>query len=547
MKTKVKFPVFVLLAIVTFILVGSISVDTKTSQLRQLSHYVQDFTTKVRHSKPWDNDRIYGHEFWKPIFELYDQNSVHDAHFIDLKSGMSKNFGKSKNSLLKRCEISPERLQQLQEKHANVVNGLPDQIDISTYKNGTSGIVMIGGGFYLWLSMLSVVQLRKLGSSLPIEIILPRRSDYDEKFCEVDLARYNAKCVSLSDYLDLDESKWTFRTYQYKGLALLVNSFQHVFLLDSDNFPVANVDSYFDSEVYKDNNMVLWPDYWKRSISPLYYDIAQVPVNDAKQVRKNAIPLIEPVYLTDEQAAKALFHDLEGTMADFSTESGQIMVNKQTHGKALLLALYYNIMGPDVFYKLFSLGARGEGDKDTFPAAAIVTNASYYQVKSYISPFSMELENGEKKNSAMGQHDPVIDYQIFKSGFELLQSDPDNQGLSLEQQVSVVDDFYETLFSKTSGQVPIFSVHCNIWKINPPKYLNNNDIYNRDTNCIKKRMYNGFKYPLGDEEVDFELERWKIAHQLACIDKIEFTNFANQDLDRVCQFMSNSIEWLKSN
>ena len=48
------------------------------------------------------------------------------------------------------------------------------------------------------------------------------------------------------------------------------------------------------------------------------------------------------------------------------------------------MTLYYNIFGPEIYYKLFSLGALGEGDKDTFAAAALACGEKYYQVASSI-------------------------------------------------------------------------------------------------------------------------------------------------------------------
>ena len=105
------------------------------------------------------------------------------------------------------------------------------------------------------------------------------------------------------------------------------------------------------------------------------------PLYNAPNVRSN-------IY-TDQEREEVPFHDLQGSIAELSTESGQLIINKHTHGKTILLALYYNFYGPNLFYKLFSLGEQGEGDKDTFVAAAVVTRQDYYQVKSFIKTFDM--------------------------------------------------------------------------------------------------------------------------------------------------------------
>ncbi|KAG7664063.1 uncharacterized protein J8A68_002387 [[Candida] subhashii] len=542
-KFKIKFQVLVLVAIVTFICIEEAtfslngSYDTRMDVMR----------SRADHLTHTDNGQG-NQEFWQSVFDLYNENKIteDERSWIQLKPGMSRNFGKSRKSLLKRCTIKEEHLKAIQEKHSNIVENLPNELAPSTYKKGSRGIVIIGGGFFSWLSMLTIVQLRELGSELPIELVLPNQSDYNENLCEVELPKYNDKCMIISDVLGLNETALNLQKYQYKGIALLANSFQHVFLLDSDNFPVTNIDKYFDSPVYKDHNMVLWPDYWKRSIYPLYYDIAKIPVTINKQTRVGTLPLIDPIDLTQREASAATFHDLDGAIPDFSTESGQLLVNKRTHGKMLLLALYYNILGPDAYYKLFSLGARGEGDKDTFPAAALATYSTFYQVKSYISSFNLELDNGEIKGTAMGQHDPQLDYELYNTEYEKLRNDPENQGKNLKQQTEILSNFYKEHFFKVE-KVPIFSVHCHIWKIDPADYLNRKEIYDNGSNRLKKRMYNSFKYKNEDQEIDFELQRWKIANKLACEDRIPFTNFENTDMDRVCQFMKNTIDWLKGN
>ncbi|KAG7664062.1 uncharacterized protein J8A68_002386, partial [[Candida] subhashii] len=318
-KFKVKLQVLVLVAIVTFIFIEEVafslndSYDTRMDVIR--SH--------AAHFTHTDKDSGY-QEFWQSVFDLYNENRISEDErsWIQLKPGLTRNFGKNRESLLKRCTIKNEHLKVIQQKHSNIVENLPNELAPSTYKKGSRGIVMIGGGFFSWLSMLTIVQLRELGSELPIELVLPNQSDCNENLCEVELPKYNAKCMIISDVLGLNETALNLQKYQYKGIALLANSFQHVFLLDSDNFPVTNIDKYFDSPVYKDHNMVLWPDYWNRSIFPLYYDIAKIPINVNKQARVGTLPLIDPIDLTEGEAKAATFHDLEGAIPDLSTESG---------------------------------------------------------------------------------------------------------------------------------------------------------------------------------------------------------------------------------
>ncbi|KAK6455814.1 mannosyltransferase putative-domain-containing protein [Scheffersomyces xylosifermentans] len=416
------------------------------------------------------------HAFWHEIFTLFKDNGIpmeDDKNpWIKYKYD-TRNFGKTRIALLDRADISEEHFNMIKNKHTKVVEGLPDTLPTSVYNSGKKGIVMTGGGFFSWLSYLSILQLRDLGSKLPIEIVLPEFSDYkkEKDFCDKILPKYNARCIIIPEELGLTEehTDWEFKKFQYKGLALSLTSFQHVLMLDSDNFPVANPDSFFDAPVYKDHGMVLWPDYWKRSMSPRYYEIAGQEINYNKRVRSSAYDFITPQKLYSHEMDKVDLHDLEGTVPDLSTESGQLLINKETHGKALLLSLYYNTYGPQVYYKLFALGARGEGDKDTFAAAAVVTKSKFYQVKSYIHPFF--FYNGDTyKGTAMGQHNPELDYKLFTKQYSILSKDKKNQIMDSEEQVQLLKKFDEEFFYKTD-KVPMFTVHCNIYKIDPAMYM----------------------------------------------------------------------------
>ncbi|KAK7679537.1 Golgi alpha-1,2- mannosyltransferase [Cerrena zonata] len=58
--------------------------------------------------------------------------------------------------------------------------------------------------------------------------------------------------------------------------------------------------------------------------------------------------------------------------------------------------MYYNYYGPDYYYPLLSQGAAGEGDKETFIAAAHKLKLPYYQVKEFnreFGPFRGDTAN----------------------------------------------------------------------------------------------------------------------------------------------------------
>lgn len=248
------------------------------------------------------------------------------------------------------------------------------------------GIVMVGGGEYWGPAVVGLHMLRKSGSSLPVEVFVPDDDEYEKGVCEDYLPKLNAKCVVLSHILaksyittgNKEGAQLKTTHYQLKAMALLVSSFSEVLMLDSDSIPLVDpLLHIFDTEPYKTEGMILWPDLWASTESPKFWKIAGR-------------------------------EDFPKDLASTSSEAGQIVVNKATHLAPLLLATYYNIYGPDLYYPLQSQGALGQGDKETFMAAAVALNATYYRVKT--AAVSLGRNDGQhEKGTALVQHSPSDD------------------------------------------------------------------------------------------------------------------------------------------
>ncbi|KAK6464502.1 mannosyltransferase putative-domain-containing protein [Scheffersomyces coipomensis] len=496
-------------------------------------------------------------------------------------NNVKKNNPYSKKSLLGKANITDYNIQQIKVNHANVLRQLPTNLDPVTFKKDSKGIVLIGGGFFSWLSYLSILHLRDNGSKLPIELILPQWQDYNNeyKMCNEILPKLNARCVVIPDVLGHHVvSRISIGSYQLKSIAIAISTFEHVLFLDSDNIAVTNPDSVFDSKVYKKNGLILWPDYWQRSLSPIYYEIAQKPVNEDVRVRWNRYPLINAEFKTEtniEQFENYNYHEYLGTIPDLSTESGQIVYNKGTHGKSLLMTLYYNLYGPQIYYRLFSLGELGEGDKDTFITGAFVTNTKYYQVHSYIQTLGYFDENGYH-GMAMGQKDPIIDYELLNENYakfsKLISARKPKSKNKKKKKIAgthnefidnfddEIDDRYDqvelidemqTHYFGGSSEIPLFALHCNIKKVNPKDYTNDESISNFDENRMKQRMYSQYRFKIDNEDVDFELKRWELIQKALCIDKISFKALNDNDdastVNKTCNYINNTVNWLFSN
>lgn len=355
----------------------------------------------------------------------YISEKVHDARSTD------RDFLFSKEYLSSILNIKDDTLEQLKTSHHKYVEEhmphLLNDLGISTFGEltpkspkwenyqGSAGYVLIGGGKYSWLSYLVVKQIRATGSTLPIEVFIPTESDNDPRFCNEILPKFNAKCnmldLSLVEYLSL---KFSISGYQYKMLALLASQFENVLYLDSDLYPLKNVEYLLRSKLYQENGLIIWPDDWSRTTNPKFYEIAGVDVPEKKvryseydraQAEKNGEELKD---LKDYTFKDSNFHDFENTLPNPSSEAGVMLVNKTSHLRTLLLALYYNVYGPNFYYPLLTQGGAGEGDKETFIAAATVMKEKWFQTLKKFMWVGYHSEDTKKFESKMlGHYDPI--------------------------------------------------------------------------------------------------------------------------------------------
>lgn len=355
----------------------------------------------------------------------YIKEKVHDTLSND------KEFLYSKEYLEGILNINDETFEKLKASHRGYVEEfIPDLINnlgastfgeltpkSGTWENyqGSAGYVLIGGGAYSWLSYLVVKQIRATGSTLPIEVFIATNSDKDPRFCNEILPKFNAKCNSLDpslvEYLSL---KFNLGGYQYKMLALFASKFENVLYLDSDLYPVKNVEYLLRSKLYQEKGLIIWPDHWSRTTNPKFYEIAGMEVPEKKvryseydraQAEKKGEALKD---LKDFTFKDSNFHDFENTLPNPSSEAGVMIVNKTSHLRTLLLALYYNVYGPNFYYPLLTQGGAGEGDKETFIAAASVMKESWFQTLKQFAWIGYHSKDTNKfESKALGHYDPI--------------------------------------------------------------------------------------------------------------------------------------------
>ena len=317
---------------------------------------------------------------WRRIAELLEKHKPTAKSPERLDNAQTVGFEKDVDyERPKLLRMPAEDIEQMRQAHQSFVADIstPEAGTLLAYTPGSKGIVTTAGGAYLPVAVISIRMLRRTGSELPIEVFLMSNDEYESYPCEVVLPSLNAKCIVITDIsrtapLSVDTSH-----YALKAFALVMSSFDETLFLDADCFPLHDPTELLTSEPFASKGFVTWPDFWRTTHSPQYFEIsAQTPAKPSLRQ---------------------------------SSESGEILLRKSTHGRALLLALYYNVYGQSHYYALLSQGALGEGDKETFLAAAIRLGRPFHAVAHRVGAIGHWYDNN-LHGSAMIQYDPRVDY-----------------------------------------------------------------------------------------------------------------------------------------
>lgn len=427
----------------------------------------------------------------------------------------------TKEELSEFLQVPANDKLELQKSHTAFVRSLPNQPPSSEIFRGT-GVVIVSGGKFLPMALVGVRLIRQHSPSVPIEIFVQDKSEYEQGLCENVLwPEYRVRCRVLTDYFpESFMKKYEIHQYQLKIMALLASSFDNTLLLDSDNIPLHNLEHLFTNEPFTSTKYVLWPDYWFRVTSPDFYDIVQLEPGD--RVRGN---------LSETDSTKIPLHDRKNTLPDKSTESGQVLVQKSSHYKSLLLTLYYNVHGYKYYYPLLSQGSIGEGDKETFLAGAVALGEYPYQVKQGVRPLGYHDDgfHGE----GMLQADAVQDYN------RQIQLD----GLTEQQAKEKIKE------DESENIVPGLFAHFNMLKLNMRMMFEVEGEHLRDDS--KRRRYCGSPTSLGPlvQFQDIELIMWQACQWTVCeLPGHGHTpkDWANTDVAELCRATTAHVKWLKS-
>jgi alpha 1,2-mannosyltransferase len=191
------------------------------------------------------------------------------------------------------------------------------------------GIVIVAGNQKSMKRVRVILKtLGKLGSRLPIEIHY-----WDDEMTEESQKDIAAMWPEMY-FNDLSASSNILKTnhdqlyinYQLKTAAIINSRFAEPLLLDSDNIPVIDPKSLYESSIYKEYGTLFWP------------DIARTRPNN-------------PIWGITNTKCR---------MNEYEQESGQLVVDKRKFFYHLQLAAWFNNQHAD-YYNTFLLG-----DKDLF-------------------------------------------------------------------------------------------------------------------------------------------------------------------------------------
>lgn len=292
----------------------------------------------------------------------------------------------------KYLKVSRKEVKALRNVHKRILSLLPHRLAPGEVHG--NGVVITADGHLFPSALVCIKWIRNINPDIPIELFISDVSLWEPAYCETLLPALNVKCICLEImYGTLYRSLSGSGGYVNKALALLGSGFDNIYYTDADSLPLMDVNDFFESSIFEQTGFVLTSDFWPRTTSPSFYDIAGLE-------------------LGSEVSGKSILLqvDRENAIPGRATESGQMLIRKSQHCRLLALALYYNVRG-DVWWPLLTQDAPGEGDKEVWAAAAHVLGEPWYQTTS--KPLELGLKHsGTIQGFAIAQPHFQQDYEI---------------------------------------------------------------------------------------------------------------------------------------
>jgi len=464
---------------------------------------------EVQHTKEYDAGMASIKSTLDKISEIQPGVNPLKKFVRDIKSDTglmeSNEFPPTTYILSQYLRVSDADVEKLKTSHAQMMDVLPDKVVSNAFAG--RGIVMTGGGKYFPMILTALRWLREVDPTTPVEVYMKDKFEYEANICDGLFPKLNAECRVIRDIYGESLSNKLDTEYALKPLAILASKFDDIYFMDADSYPMNSVNKYFDWDEYKKTGLILNADYWPRYISPFFYDIVGIKLGARARGNHNSDALLQS--------------DRENAIPGKSTESGQVFIRKSTHIKSLLLAMYYNLFGPDIYFTLLMQNGHGEGDKDTYAAAAIICGESYYQTQRRPVTLGTRYGGQNFKGFAMVQPDPMVDYERYEEGKDTTEK--------------------------------FFALHANSLKSNPKYLLQGYTEPIRGAPPLQQGRFFGDMSNIRKEiieDVDVEQRLFRIMSEVACEWAVKENyvprDWEDQDPVRFCNILKKHVEWLKT-
>ena len=242
------------------------------------------------------------------------------------------------------------------------------------------GIVIPAGGVrYFTNAWVCVNILRRLGCQLPIELwhLGPDEMRPDMRTLLEPLG------VRTVDALSVRQSHpaRTLKGWELKPYAVIHSTFEEVLLLDADNVPVLDPTFLFSERPYRDMGAIFWPDFENLGPERAVWRLTGVKYRD------------QPEF-----------------------ETGQVVLNKRTCWRPLLLAMWMNEHS-DFWYQ------HVHGDKETFHFAWLRLGFTWAMPRRRIFALPGTMCQHDFQDHRLFQHRNTAKWSLTENarvpGFEL--------------------------------------------------------------------------------------------------------------------------------
>lgn len=213
------------------------------------------------------------------------------------------------------------------------------------------GIVIVAGNEKS-LKRVKVIleQLKRLGSQLPIELNFwgdELTPEAQKTMSSMWPKMYYNDLSAPTNIIKSNNDNRYHINYHLKTAAILNSRFAEPLLLDSDNIPVVDPESLYETDVYKEFGTLFWPDIARSRQNNPMWAITNTPCR----------------------------------MDEYEQESGQVIIDKRKFFYHLQLAAWFNNVH-GIYYNEFLLG-----DKDLFRFAWHALKTKYGHPAKWLTRF----------------------------------------------------------------------------------------------------------------------------------------------------------------